>query len=724
MALALGLLSGCNNQSKGIQVPSQSQDPQTTLTASGTAFVTNEDEMLNGQVVGASSDSNDVVQFVVDTLPTKGVLVIDSNSGVFQYTPNTNEFGEDSFVFKVSNGEKNSGFATITLSIVSVNDAPTAVTMGLNVGENTPTDGQLNGVDVDGDTLTYSLVAMPARGSISFNENSGLFTYTPNANVGGTDTISYKVSDGVLESQVAEVNVTLNNVNDAPVANALVLNTNEDQAVSGKLTATDLDGDVLSFTIKTGPKNGVLSNLNMATGNFTYTPNGNSNGADSFSFEGRDAMLAGEGNVSISVLLDTSRPNPNPYVVDISVPVYNSGNPEHFVIRQSSDFSHINDAGKRVFFIEPGTYLRSVQRIRLAASGSAGSERYLVWRDPNNPTDNSHPVNMVPAMQAVVDQLEIAGSHWIIDRVVARGINPRGVVVLGGATNVILNRMLIEKNTVASVLLQFTEDARNCALQNSVLRDTKVTIGRDSYAILIGKSKSITMANNEIYDFQGGIQISGNTGVGNMGGHVVYGNELYITPALYTDGAGNYTPTGNCMMSEGHAMVFKGPNLDEASRTIVENNVFYGQKETDSNFATGNGTPITLSSGNVITGYVTIKDNIILGDGSVPNGFCGGNSVNNLIVDGNYFSGFNRGVNYRYGPGATSSITGNIFNGNVDDVVLSARTASTTVSGNSTGTLGTPTVHTISYTEHRHTNPVTVDINFNALNQSIKLVRP
>jgi VCBS repeat-containing protein len=77
----------------------------------------------------------------------------------------------------------------------------------------------LNDSDVDGDPPTVVKVSGPANGTLNLNAN-GFFTYTPNLNWSGTDTFTYQAYDGLAYSNTARVTITVNPVNDAPVAEA------------------------------------------------------------------------------------------------------------------------------------------------------------------------------------------------------------------------------------------------------------------------------------------------------------------------------------------------------------------------------------------------------------------------------------------------------------------------------------------------------------------------
>src|SRR5205823_5358688 len=116
-----------------------------------------------------------------------------------------------------------------------------------------------------------------------------------NANFNGTDSFGYSISDGNGGTASATVNVTVTPVNDAPIANNDSYNTPEDTtltttAVTGVLTNdTDVDGDTLTVSSHTNPAHGTLT-LN-ANGSFSYVPNANFNGSDSFTYKANDGTV-------------------------------------------------------------------------------------------------------------------------------------------------------------------------------------------------------------------------------------------------------------------------------------------------------------------------------------------------------------------------------------------------------------------------------------------------
>src|SRR6185503_12451864 len=91
------------------------------------------------------------------------------------------------------------------------------------------------------------------------NPATGAFTYTPSLNATGSDSLMFKANDGTADSNTATVSITITPVNDAPAATGQSATTPEDAAKPVTLTAADVDGDSLVFSIVAGPSHGLLS---------------------------------------------------------------------------------------------------------------------------------------------------------------------------------------------------------------------------------------------------------------------------------------------------------------------------------------------------------------------------------------------------------------------------------------------------------------------------------
>ncbi len=189
------------------------------------------------------------------------------------------------------------------------NAVPTANNGSVTTNENTAVSGTLSASDSDGDTLTFSIVSQPSHGTVSItNTSTGAFTYTPNSNYYGSDSFTFKATDSAGQaSNTATESVTVNQSgggNAVPTASNGSVSTNENTAVSGTLSATDSDGDTLTFSIVGQPSHGSVSITNSSTGAFTYTPNSNYYGSDSFTFKATDSAGQASNTATESVTVN------------------------------------------------------------------------------------------------------------------------------------------------------------------------------------------------------------------------------------------------------------------------------------------------------------------------------------------------------------------------------------------------------------------------------------
>jgi VCBS repeat-containing protein len=150
------------------------------------------------------------------------------------------------------------------------------------------TTSELNATDPDtnASNLAWSLLTSPSNGSITVDGNGSSPTslsYQPNANYHGSDSFSVQVSDGDANDSIT-INLTINPVDDPAVisgdTSGFLL---EDSSLTGDLNATDIDGltDGTYFTISSAPSSGSLS-INQGSGQWTYYPNSNTYGDETF----------------------------------------------------------------------------------------------------------------------------------------------------------------------------------------------------------------------------------------------------------------------------------------------------------------------------------------------------------------------------------------------------------------------------------------------------------
>ena len=166
-----------------------------------------------------------------------------------------------------------------------------------------------NDTDANSDPLTAIQLTSTSHGSLTFNSD-GSFTYTPNAGYVGSDSFTYRVTDGIATSAAATVSISVLHVNHAPVANddiyATAFNTPLNVAAPGVLVNdTDADGDSLTAVLISGPAHGTLA-LN-ANGSFSYTPNTNYSGTDTFTYAANDGLVNGN-TATVTVTVNSDIP--------------------------------------------------------------------------------------------------------------------------------------------------------------------------------------------------------------------------------------------------------------------------------------------------------------------------------------------------------------------------------------------------------------------------------
>ncbi|MGH9459365.1 MAG: beta strand repeat-containing protein [Thermoanaerobaculia bacterium] len=242
----------------------------------------------------ATDPDGDPVTFTLIAGPAHGTLTGTAPNVV--YTPNANYHGADAFTFRASDGA-DSSTATVSIVVTPVNDVPAAGAVSVTTPEDTPVAVTLTGADVDGDPLLFFLLSSPANGTLSGAAPN--LTYTPAPDFNGTDAFSYAVGDGAATSGTVAVSITVSPANDAPMATGASIATDEDTPVAIALTASDIDGDALTWTVGT-PAHGTLSGM---APNLTYTPAADYAGSDAFVFSVTDGLL-GSGTATVAITVN------------------------------------------------------------------------------------------------------------------------------------------------------------------------------------------------------------------------------------------------------------------------------------------------------------------------------------------------------------------------------------------------------------------------------------
>ena len=261
-------------------------------------FSGNEDSQILGSVLANDSDADgDTLTVTGTTNPSNGTLVMNAD-GTFTYTPDANFNGSDSFTYTISDGNGGTDTATVNLAVNAVNDGPNAVDDSFTTAEDTSVMGIVvtNDSDVDGDSLTMTHVngieiTQDAQsvhlgqgiGWLTVNTD-GTFSYSPANGFNGQTSFTYTVDDGNGGTDTATVTLNVTPANDDPNARNNTYRGDEDNQISGNVVNNDRDpdGDTLSVVSNTNPSHGSV--VMNADGTFTYTPDANFNGVDTFHY--------------------------------------------------------------------------------------------------------------------------------------------------------------------------------------------------------------------------------------------------------------------------------------------------------------------------------------------------------------------------------------------------------------------------------------------------------
>ena len=235
----------------------------------------------------ASDAEGDPLVYSVVSQPQHGTVSGTAPNLIYQ--PSAGYVGADSFTFKANDGRVDSNVATVSITVATdppPNIAPIADARTIRVLRNAPAIVTLTASDADGNPLAYAVVTPPAHGTLSGSAPN--LIYQPTTNYTGADSFTFKVNDGLIDSNVATVSLTVIQFNAPPIANDLHMITERNVAVALVLTTSDAENDPLTLTIVGNPSHGGLTG---APPNLTYTPSNSFIGTDSFTFKANDGQV-------------------------------------------------------------------------------------------------------------------------------------------------------------------------------------------------------------------------------------------------------------------------------------------------------------------------------------------------------------------------------------------------------------------------------------------------
>lgn len=233
----------CDDTLVTVQVSNTNRAPA----VASLAIAIDEDETASFSLSGSDPDG-DPLSYQIISQPLSGVLI--GTAPTLIYVPLGNFNGGDAFSYQVVDpgGASASGSAVITIN--AVNDPSSAADDAATVDEDSSAviNVLTNDSDPDGDPLTIVSATQGASGSTTVNPD-GTITFAPSVNFNGTVSFSYTITDPSGLSSTANVDVTVNAVNDAPGVDAgadAVVDEGSTATLSG--SGVDIDGDQLSYS--------------------------------------------------------------------------------------------------------------------------------------------------------------------------------------------------------------------------------------------------------------------------------------------------------------------------------------------------------------------------------------------------------------------------------------------------------------------------------------------
>ncbi len=179
--------------------------------------------------------------------------------------------------------------AGVGVAPVITNNAPIAYDQSIAaLPRNTSTEISLIASDVvERSRMTATIVRQASKGTVTLNADAMTVNYKPNLNATGTDSFTFKVNDGLADSNHATVSLLINEV---PVAKDQVraaVKKNSRITINLANNVSNAEGDTLILLISKKPQHGILSAVNGLK--VVYTPDKHYAGVDSFSYRVKDA---------------------------------------------------------------------------------------------------------------------------------------------------------------------------------------------------------------------------------------------------------------------------------------------------------------------------------------------------------------------------------------------------------------------------------------------------
>jgi hypothetical protein len=245
-------------------------------------LITSEELLANASDI----DSAEIWVANFDLVESESGTLVDNGDGTWLFTPAANFHGEVEFSYDVSDGELETPAPGFSITVQSINDGPdVSANLSAEMNEDgtiTITDAQLldGATDVDGDDLSIDSVGYIGTEGVFTDNGDGTYTFAPNENFSGVVELNFGVSDGTVVTD-ANFGVTVNEVNDAPVAGSTSYSVNEDGVITISneqllANSSDVEGSVSVANVTYSGEQGNLTD--NGDGTYRFEPSENFNG--------------------------------------------------------------------------------------------------------------------------------------------------------------------------------------------------------------------------------------------------------------------------------------------------------------------------------------------------------------------------------------------------------------------------------------------------------------
>ena len=265
---------------------------------------------ISGDISIASVEITSSNTWILSNDYGNDIIISQDGEGNYSFvlTPNLYRIGRTVITVRVTDTGSGVHIRTFILTVIRVNYNPTAYDLERTIDENTEMNEYVSGSDLNGIGLTFTAETPPANGTLDFYAN-GTFYYEPYADFSGDDSFTFTASNGVLSSNEATVTIHVTNLPNPPTADNASFTTDEDVAITnGQLTGGSVEGaEIVYHLVANGTLGTAVVNAN---GTFTYTPDEDANGTDTFTFktEGPKTLYSSIAKVTVTITPVNDKP--------------------------------------------------------------------------------------------------------------------------------------------------------------------------------------------------------------------------------------------------------------------------------------------------------------------------------------------------------------------------------------------------------------------------------